>query len=71
MDIDNLNRAVKELSHVVMSSPEASDMLKEDVRLLLVDCAASATPTPEELEVLNKSYEGLVKRAQRSGALPD
>ena len=69
MDIDSLNRAAKELSHIVMGSPEASDVLKEDVRLLVADCEASATPSPEELEVLNKSYEGLVKRAQRCGAL--
>jgi len=70
MDIDSLNLSVKELHRIITGSPEASAMLKEDVRLLMEDCRASTDPSPEELEVLNKTYDGLVRRAQRSGALP-
>ena len=71
MDIATLSQAARELSHIVSGSPEASDMLKEESRLLMMDCAISTDPSPEELEVLLKSFEGLQKRAQRAGILPD
>lgn len=67
MDIKKLTQLAHELFRNISGDEHIANSLESDVRLLIIDCEACSDPTPEELAILTKSYEGLQKRVERAG----
>lgn len=68
-ELERILAKATELQHLVSSSPDASENLKLDAKLLLTDCQLVDPALTEELELLNRRFDGIVKRAQRAGII--